>query len=312
MLLYCLCYAATLPLATAMISRHVAAAGVKEAYVYMWAPIAWALVGYVLTGWRQWSKAEGDGSDCLKLAAGLSVIMGVFCVLLPPTPPQATGTPILDALSLLGQPNFLLFAIVSMVVAGMMQFYFLGSAPFMQDIGISTKNISAAMAVAQVVQTVATLLLLDSMYKGQIGPAWTMVIGAACWFLLYAAYVWSRKPWLIIPAQSLHGLAYVFFINSGWMFVSNVAYDEIQGSAYGLIWLATNGIGLLLGTNLASIVMDRFRVAGKFQWSRVFAVPLAVTLTGAIVLAIFLHNPVKVDPVKSKPPAATAAVATEK
>ena len=36
-----------------------------------------------------------------------------------------------------------------MAVAGTMQFYFQGSAQFMQDIGISGKNVSAAMGIAQ-------------------------------------------------------------------------------------------------------------------------------------------------------------------
>ena len=47
-----------------------------------------------------------------------------------------------------------------MVVAGLMQFYFLGSAQFMQDMGISSKHVPASMALAQIAQAAATFFLL--------------------------------------------------------------------------------------------------------------------------------------------------------
>ena len=56
----------------------------------MWAPIAWALAGYFLTGWRWIFKTGEEGRDCLVLAAVLSVVMAVVCgALLPATPPSA-------------------------------------------------------------------------------------------------------------------------------------------------------------------------------------------------------------------------------
>ena len=53
---------------------------------------------------------------------------------------------------MLGEPNFLIFIVVSLVVAGLMQFYFLGTAQFMQDIGIASKHVPASMAIAQAAQ----------------------------------------------------------------------------------------------------------------------------------------------------------------
>ena len=48
---------------------------VDSAWVFLWAPVAWALIGYLLTGMRQVRKTGGDGPDSLYLAAVLSVIM---------------------------------------------------------------------------------------------------------------------------------------------------------------------------------------------------------------------------------------------
>ena len=75
MLLYSLCYGATLPLVNAVLFAHVGDLA-TQGLVFIWAPIAWALVGYFLTGWRNVRGGEGDGSDCLMLAAVLKAMGG--------------------------------------------------------------------------------------------------------------------------------------------------------------------------------------------------------------------------------------------
>jgi len=51
----------------------------------------------------------------------------------------------------------------------LMQFYFLGTAPFMQDTGIPAKNVPASMGLAQAVQAIATVgLFLGTQFAGVI------------------------------------------------------------------------------------------------------------------------------------------------
>jgi MFS family permease len=284
MLGYAFCYAATLPLVNALMFTHVTeGTGINVGHVFMWAPIAWALVGYGLTGWR-WKFKTGDkGVDCLYLAAALSLVMAVSCFFLPATVPANQGTaPILDALSMLKQSNFLIFVLVSMAIAGMMQFYFLGTAPFLQSIGISNRNVPATMALAQAVQTVATFVALG-FFTIQFGFKNTLLIGATCWSLMYGLYALARPRWLMVIAQSLHGLAYVFFIIAGQMLANTLASPEMRSSMQALIFAATTGIGLFLGTQLAGSVMDRFKKTEGFQWSKIFIVPCVITLVSTLV-----------------------------
>ena len=290
MLGYSFCYAATLPLVNSLMFTHVTAGtGINVGHVFMWAPIAWALVGYGLTGWR-WKFKSGDkGVDCLYLAAGLSLLMALFCFFLPTTTPANQGTaPILDALSMLKQSNFLVFVLVSMAIAGMMQFYFLGTAPFLQSIGISNRNVPATMALAQAVQTVATFVALG-LFTTQFGFKNTLLIGAGCWALMYGIYALARPRWLIVMAQSLHGLAYVFFIIAGQMLANTLSSPEMRSSMQALIFAATTGVGLFLGTQLAGGVMDRFKREDGFQWSKIFVVPCVITLVFTLVF-LFLFK----------------------
>lgn len=295
MLLYSMFYGATIPLVNSLMLTHVTDPK-SQAMIFIWAPVAWALVGYVLTGWRMTRKSEGDGSDCLVFAAALSLVMAAVCLVQPATPPRGgEDASILKVFSMLGQANFLIFILVSLVVAGMMQFYFLGTAQFMQDRGIANKAVPASMAVAQAAQALGTFFLLGRLYQEMAGPKWTLVIGAGCWLAMYVVYVTAASRTMLIACQALHGLAYVFFIIAGQMFTNDVADPAIRASAQSLIILVTTGIGLFLGTQLAGIVMDRCSADGKFEWKKVYAVPLIVMLAGVIALAVGVRDPKPAD-----------------
>jgi MFS family permease len=283
MFLYSVFYAATLPLVNAVLFANVTDVA-SQGRVFMWAPIAWAIAGYFLTGWRWVFKTAEKGRDCLFLAAALSLIMAASCLALPATPPAGAGeAPILKALTMLGDTNFLVFMVVSLVVCGLMQFYFLGSARFMMDIGIPAKNVPASMAIAQAVQAAATFFLLGWLISG-VGFKWTLAIGAVCWLVLYVVYVISKHRLVVIVAQSLHGLAYVFFVIAGQVYASSVASGEILKSMQALVFAATTGLGLFLGTQFAGIVMDLCKREDRFNWRAIFWVPAAITFVSVIVL----------------------------
>ncbi len=295
MLLYSMFYGATIGLVNAVMMRHIPEA--QWGSIFIWAPVAWALIGYMLTGWRMTRKTEGDGSDCLVLAAGLSLIMAAVCLFQPATPPLAQAgdaAPMFGAFAMLGDLNFLIFILASLVISGMMQFYFLGTAQLMQDRGIAPKVVPGAMAIAQVAQAVGTLFLLVWFYQ-ELGPKWTLVVGGGCWLLMYVVYVTSKSHILLVAIQSLHGLAYMFFIIVGQMFTNDVADPAIVASAQALIILVTTGIGLFLGTQLAGLVMDRYSVDGKFQWEKVYMVPLLCMAAGTLALVLGVSDPQPAD-----------------
>jgi predicted MFS family arabinose efflux permease len=319
MLLYSAFFTATIPLVTKVLYAHKSVAEL-DTWVWLWAPVSWALIGYFLTGMRQVRKIGGDGPDSLYLAAILSVVAAGVCFIQPATPPQvakeaagavAGGNPIVQALEMLHNSSYLIFLVTQLIVSGMMQFYFLGTGQFMQDRGMSGKNVSAAMGMAQAIQAAATILLLDRLVT-HCGFEWTFAIGAACWTVLFATYVVSKGSLAVMAIQGFHGLAYVFFVVAGQKFVGFEAPAAIGGSAQSLWAIAVNGIGLFLGTQLAGFVMEKNSVGGKFQWPRIWAVPLAITLAGAIVFAAAFTVPKPQDFQKEKPqqPKAVAAART--
>ena len=235
--------------------------------------------------------------------------MAVICLVQPATPPQpGEGMPIIEALTLLKDVPFAIFIGVSLVVSGMMQFYFLGTARFMQDVGIAGKNVPAAMGMAQAAQALVTFFLLK-LFMDSLGVQATLVIGVASWLALYVIYALTKARWLVAMAQVLHGLAYVFFIIVGQIYVDSVASAvpaAIRSSAQALIILVTMGISLFLGTQLAGVTMDKFSTDGQFQWRKIWTVPLAITLAGVLVLATVFH-PAAAGKAPANSPAKAAA-----
>ena len=310
MFLYSLCYAATLPLANSIMFHHLAKnnldPGVHSEWIFIWAPVAWAFIGWSLTGWRWKFKTGEQGRDCLYLAAILSVIMGIGCFFMPDTPPAEAGTlptlqaidpppaeaetaPILKAMGMLKEVNFLIFIIISMIFFALMQFYFLGTAAFMQDIGIPAKNVPASMGIAQAGQAIATVVLMTFLLE-KLGTKWTLIVGATGWFILYLAYIKQKPRWIIVACQPFHGLAYVLFVIVGQIFANTVASDEIRGSMQSLLFAATTGVGLFCGTQFAGFIMDKFRKEEKFQWRQIFMVPCAIALVSILVFILFFKG----------------------
>jgi len=291
MLLYCLFYAATLPLVNAVLFANVSDVG-DQGKVFIWAPIAWAATCWFLSGWRWKFKTGEQGRDCLYLGAVLAIIMGIGCfVLLPAMRPEGTGEiPIIKALAMLKNANFLVFMLVALVFFGLMQFYFLGTAPFMQDMGIPSKNVPAAMGIAQAIQAIATWFLM-ALFMDKLGIKWTLIAGASFWFLLYIVYMVEKPRVLVVACQSFHGMAYVLFVIVGQIFANSLASKETVSSMQALYFAVTTGVGLFLGTQFAGFIMDKFKKEDKFQWRSIFFVPCAIALVSILILIIFFKAP---------------------
>jgi hypothetical protein len=253
-------------------------------------------------------KEQGSGNDCLYLAGGLSALMvlaSLFLTTVAPAAPGGEGFPIAGVLEAMAEFHFLVFLLVSLVVFGLMQFYFLGTAQFMQDMGIQSKHVPGSMALAQIVQALATLFLFQVMLDNA-GFRGTLAFGAVCWVLLYSVYAVGKPPWLIVAVQPLHGLAYVFFVIIGQVFTNSVAPDAIRSSMQALIFAVTTGVGLFLGTQFAGIVMDANADEGKFHWGKVWAVPAAFTLAGVLTLLAVFQDPPSGESPPAAPPAETS------
>jgi hypothetical protein len=292
MLGHSLCFAPTLALVNSLTFAHLPNPEVNYFRVRMWGAVSWVLIGWMLSLWRRSGKLQVRSADSLILAAVCSFVMGLYCFTLPHTPPAHSGAgalPFVKALSLLGDPNFAIFLVISFVVTTQLQFYHLGTARFLEDIGTSHTAIPAAMSVAQIAQVVAMAVILPIIFQ-RLGYQWTLAMGTAFWLVMFLVYARMRPRSLVIASMALHGLAYAFFFDAAFIYINRVAPTDIRGSAQGLYTTATLGIGLFAGTQLTGVVMDHFRRDGRFRWRPIFLVPCVLLGLCALAFAVLFKG----------------------
>jgi len=290
--LYSLLFAPTLALVNSLMFSHLTDADAQAGGIRVWGTIGWIVAGLALALWRRLGKPKVKGSDALVLAGVLSLVLGVFCFFLPHTPPpQQPGNPLafIGAFKMLGDTNFLIFLIISFVVTTELQFYYVPTAPFLEDIGVQRKNVSAVMTLAQFAEIIAMAVLLPLLLP-KIGFQWALVIGVIAWPMRYVIFAIMRPVWLVISSLSFHGLGYTFFFFVGQMYVDKVAPPDIRASAQALIAVVTLGFGNFIGTQITGVVMDLFKREGKFQWRSIFLVPCALTVACAIAFVLFFRG----------------------
>ncbi|HNQ21640.1 MAG TPA: MFS transporter [Phycisphaerae bacterium] len=289
---YSLLYAPTLALVNSLMFTHLTDSNTWAPRVRVWGTIGWIVAGLLLACWRRLGKWPVRGSDCLMLAGVFSLIMGVFCFFLPHTPPPTEpGNPLafIDAFKMMGDPSFLVFLLISFVVTTELQFYYVPTAPFLEELGVQHKNVSGVMTIAQFAEIAAMAFVLDWSLR-HLGMRWTLALGVIAWPARYVIFALMRPVWLVITSLSLHGIGYTFFFFAGQMYVDRVAPPDIRASAQALIAVVTLGLGNFIGTQVTGVIMDYFRREGKFRWRPIFLFPCVLTVLCAVAFVLFFRE----------------------
>jgi nucleoside transporter len=292
MAIYALLYAPTLALVNSLMFRQLTDPDTQAGRIRVWGTIGWIVAGLMLALWRRFEKLKIRGSDALTLAGVFSLVMGVFCFVLPHTPPSETpGNPLafVDAFKMLSDTNFLIFLIISFIVTTELQFYYVPTAPFLEDIGVKHKNVSAVMTLAQCAEIIAMYWLLK-LSISHLGFRWTLVIGVIAWPMRYVIFAIMRPLWLVISSLTFHGLGYTFFFFAGQMYVDKIAPPDIRSSAQALIFVVTLGLGNFIGTQITGVILDLFKREGKFRWRPIFLFPCVLTITCAVAFVLFFRD----------------------
>jgi len=303
MLLFALVYAPTLALTNSICFHHLQDREREFGGIRVQGSIGWIVAGWMLTLWRTkmisvWGISMSGVADSLVLAGVGALVMSIFCLFLPHTPPAREGTnpwAFLEAVKLLKNRSFLVFMLISFVVVTELQFYYILTAPFLEKgLGINSARVPATMTIAQLAEIVAMALALPYVLP-RLGVGKSLAIGVLAWPIRYAIFAIGGPAWLVLAALSLHGICYVFFFVVGQIYVDSVATPDIRASAQALLAVITLGFGNFLGALFAGKIGDLFtnRATGAMNWRGVFLVPCALTVLCAIAFLLFFRPPGK-------------------
>jgi len=287
---YALLYMPTLALTNSISFHHVADPAKDFPRIRVLGTIGWIVAGLFIG----WMGVEPTPMP-MRLASAASLILGVYCLSLPHTPPKGAGGPVrardvlgLDALALLKDRSFAIFVIGSFLLVIPLQFYYAFTNLYLNELGMPAA--AGKMTLGQMSE-IAFLILLP-WFLARLGVRRILMIGMLAWALRYVLFAYGNLGagvWMLYAGIIFHGVCYDFFFVTGQIYVDQRAGAAIRAAAQGFIAFVTLGAGWFIGSWVAGEVVEAYQIAGAVtgvmhQWRSIWLVP---AIGAGAVLAVF-------------------------
>jgi nucleoside transporter len=259
MLAYCLCYFPTIALTNSLTLQHLKNTARDFPVIRVFGTLGWIAIGVTIG----FLRVETSATPFL-LAAGASVVMSVFSLTLPHTPPPAKGQEVnirnvlgLDALVMFKRPAFAVFAVASVLACIPLTFYFSFTNTYLNELHVV--NAAGKMALGQASEVV--MMLLMAFILRRLSVKNILLMGLLGWSLRYMLLAYGNpfgRLWMFYVAILLHGICYDFFFMTGQLYTDQEAPAHLRGAAQGMITLLTYGVGMLIGSLVSGRTIDYF------------------------------------------------------
>ncbi len=284
LLLYTLCFMPTLALSNSISFHQMADPGREFPPIRVLGTVGWIVAGLIVG-----SLGLEPTAIPMRIAAAASVVLGVFCLALPHTPPQRTSRPTLadvlglDALKLMGERSFAVFVVGSFLVCIPLQFYYAFANLFLNELNVS--NAAGKMTLGQMSELF--FMLVMPWFFRRLGVKRMLLLGMLAWSLRYACFAFGTHADLVVLLYGgilLHGICYDFFFVTGQIYVDQKAPADLRAAAQGFIAFVTLGAGMLIGSWASGRIVDAFVTGTTHDWHAIWLVP---SIFAAVILVAF-------------------------
>jgi nucleoside transporter len=292
LLAYYLCYMPTLALTNSLSFHHMSDPAKQFPGIRVLGTIGWIAAGLLIG--RMQIEAQNLP---IQIAAAGSVLLGLYCLVLPNTPPSNPEGKVtwravlgLDALSLMRRWPFAVFVVGSFLICIPLQFYYTWTNPFLNEVGVAEP--AAKMTYGQMSEIF--FMLVMPLFFARLGVKYMLLIGMACWAARYVFFAFgnanSGMP-LLYAGIILHGICYDFFFVTGQIYVDREASSNIRAAAQGFIAFVTLGLGGFIGTYISGWVVDHYTSADSVHyWQAIWLVPAAGAAVVMVLFALLFHD----------------------
>jgi nucleoside transporter len=295
LLAHTLCYMPTMALTNSVALAQMDNPGAQFPGIRVLGTIGWIAAGQAVSrmGWDLDVRI-------FHFAAAASVVLALYSLFLPHTPPKAKGEPVtlrailgLDALSLMKDRSFAIFMIGSFLICIPLAFYYNLTGAFLTDRGVV--DTAATMSWGQMSEIF--FMLVFPLAFARFGVKWMLLIGMAAWAGRYALFAMQPTPdvvswgtmWPAYIGVILHGVCYDFFFVTGQVYVDERAGEKMRSAAQGFIAFATYGLGMFVGSYIQGQVAAGHTVNGVKDWNQIWMIP-AVGALGVLLLFLALFR----------------------
>lgn len=290
-LLYCITYAPTLALGNSIAMQQMVSSEKEFPAIRVMGTIAWIVVTNFVGFYDL-----GDKVTIFEISMYVSLMLGLFAFLLPNTPPKADKNTSLgqilglDAFRLMKDRSFLIFVISSVLICIPLSFYYAWANPSLTDAGMT--NVENKMSLGQASEII--FMLLIPVIYARFGVKWMLIVALLAWILRFIGFGFGdagSSEWLLYLAIVLHGVCYDFFFVTGQIYTDNKAGEKIKSAAQGLIYLATYGVGMGIGSWVSGLVADLYTLPdGTKDWTSIWLVPAGISFVVLILFIFFFKN----------------------
>jgi len=309
LLLHMLCYMPTLGLSNSLAFHNMTNPEKQFPPVRVLGTIGWIVAGFVVGMVASKMTPEGAVGEAASpphffyVAGGAGILLGLYSMTLPHTPPPAKGKPFrvadalgLDALRMLKDRNFAVFCVCSFLLCIPLAAYYAFGADYVGRIGFDKEKVPVTMSYGQMSE-IGFMLVMPLLF-GRLGVKWMLVVGMLAWVIRYGLFgaAWGEAgtdnaKWLVLGGILLHGICYDFFFVTGQIYVDKRCSPEIRGQAQGLLVLLTQGLGMLVGNQVFPRLVTYFtgpttgEGPGPVDWKMVWFIPAGFA---ALIMVVFV------------------------
>ena len=308
-LLYCLCFMPTLALTNSLSFRQMTDPKQEFGAIRVLGTGGWIVAGLVVGKLGLEATAHP-----LQLAAATSIVMGVYCLTLPHTPPLARGNAFTagslfprEALALLTERSMAVFALASFLICIPLQFYYAFTNLFLNSVGVHD---AAGKMTGGQMSELGCMLLIPWFFR-RLGVKYMLAAGMGAWVLRYVLFAYGNAGpgvWMFWLGILLHGICYDFFFVTGQIYIDRKAAPALRAAAQGLIAFITYGLGMFVGSWLSGAVVNHYTLRAangmvRYEWHGIWIV---AAVTSTMVLVAFLLTFTDCDRVLADEPASEA------
>lgn len=252
-------------------------------------------IGYVVLG--LFIGQMGWSGDIMTwyVAVISAVVMGLYSLTLPKTPPKSAGAPLsardllcLDALALFKDKYFTIMMISILVLMVPKTAYSAYIPVFLNALGFD--NAASMMQIGVAMEVLFVFFI--PFFLTRFGFKVTLMLGMVSWAIrsvLFSQSALSGSYAMVIIGLVLQGVCWDFFFTVADIYADKKAGDKIKAQAQSLRFIASNGVGLFFASSVCGYIFNsnvtNTGSAGLAQWETFWLFPAAIA---GIVFAAFL------------------------
>lgn len=294
LLLHTLCYMPTLGLTNSLAFHNMTDQEKQFPLIRVFGTIGWIVANIVVSKWL-----HGD-TDPIQfyVAGGAALVLGLYSFSLPHTPPPAAGQRAsardilgLDSLALMKSRSFAIFIVSSFLICIPLAWYYSFAPVFVKAAGFQDPAFN--MSFGQMSEIF--FMLVMPLCFARLGVKWMLLVGMLAWITRYGLFAGAASggaQWMVLGGILLHGICYDFFFVTGQIYVDKKAPVGIRSQAQGFLVLVTQGLGMLIGAQVAGAVVKHYTNPDEsVTWQPVWLIPCIAALVIAVIFfALFRED----------------------